>query len=380
MARPEFVISRMTPIIPIPGFSEPFSSISHLIVGTTLFTAAAPFLFYTARGSKARHFWLGLFVVSSLFLLSMSGVYHLLGPGSFAREEVLRRLDHAAIFVLIAGTFSAAHGILFTGLWRWGFITLLWLGVAAAITLKTIFFHSMSDILGLALYLAFGWLGLISGIKLWRRFGYGFIRPVLWGGVAYSLGAVAEFAGAPEIMPGVIGPHEFFHVAVLVGLACHWYFLWEIASRARHTEVKLEAVEIEALIKQGVGISELFNVQIESVARDMVSVRLPYRDICLRAGGTMSGPVMMILADTAMYALIMAVKGPELLAVTTSLTMNFLSKPEPGDLIGRARMLKLGKRLAVMEVAIHSGTDDRLVAHVTGTYSIPPPMPETVYT
>lgn len=362
----------MTPIIPIPGFSEPFSSISHLIVGTTVFGALAPFLFYHGRGRGSRHFWLGVFVVSSLFLLSMSGVYHLLGPGSFAREEVLRRLDHAAIFVLIAGTFTAAHGILFTGIWRWGFISLLWLGVATAITLKTVFFHSMSEVLGLALYLGFGWLGLISGIKLWRRFGYSFIRPVLWGGIAYSLGAIAEFARAPEWFPGYFGPHEFFHLMVLVGLACHWYFVWEIAGAARRKEIKLEADEIQTLIKQGVGISDLFNVKIETVTRDSVTVRLPYRDICLRAGGTISGPVMMVLADTAMYALIMALKGPVLLAVTTSVTLNFLSKPPPADLIGHGRVLKLGKRLVVMEVAIHSAQDNALVAHVTGTYSIPP--------
>lgn len=367
----------MTPILPIPGFAEPFSSISHLIVGTTLFGVLTPFLLYQGRGSAVRQFWLWVLCISSLFLLSMSGVYHLLGPG-FAREEVLRRLDHAAIFVLIAGTFTAAHGILFKGLWRWGFISLLWIGVATAITLKTVFFHSMSEGLGLGLYLGFGWLGLISGIKLWRRYGYGFIRPVLWGGVAYSVGAILEFLRPPQLVAGVIGPHELFHVAVLIGLGFHWFFIWKIAGEARRLDFaqalrsQLPVSQIEQLIKGAVGVTELFDFKVEQASKEAVTVRLAYNEKQLRAGGTISGPVMMMLADTAMYAQIMAAMGPELLAVTTNMTLNFLSRPPPADLLACGRLLKLGKRLAVMEVEIRSAADERLVAHVTGTYSIPP--------
>jgi hemolysin III len=368
----------MTPITPIPGFAEPFSSISHLIVGNALFGLAMPFLLYHGRGSGWRQLYLWVFCLSSLFLLSMSGVYHLLEPGTLAREEVLRRLDHAAIFVLIAGTFTAAHGILFTGLWRWGFILLLWLGVAVAITIKIVFFHSISEALGLALYLGFGWLGLLSGIKLWRRYGYGFIRPVLWGGVAYSVGAIIEFLRWPVPLPGVVGPHELFHVAVLAGLGFHWYFIWEIAGEARRIAFaqalrsQLPVGEIEQLIKGAVGVTEYFDFKVERADKTAVTVRLPYNEKQLRAGGSISGPVMMMLADTAMYAQIMAALGPELLAVTTNMTLNFLSKPPPADLLAQGRLLKLGKRLAVMEVEIRSAADDALVAHVTGTYSIPP--------
>ena len=81
---------------------------------------------------------------------------------------------------------------------------------------------------------------------------------------------------------------------------------------------------------------------------------------------------MMALADYALYAAILASIGPVELAVTTSLNINFLRKPLPGDLLGEARLIKLGKRLAVGEVQIHSVHSDDMVAHVTGTYSIPP--------
>jgi uncharacterized protein (TIGR00369 family) len=93
----------------------------------------------------------------------------------------------------------------------------------------------------------------------------------------------------------------------------------------------------------------------------------------LRPGGTVSGPVMMGLADQAMYAALLGVIGPVALAVTTSLTINFLRKPgADADVAAVATLLKLGGRLAVGEVRIFSGTSDQPVAHATVTYSIPP--------
>jgi uncharacterized protein (TIGR00369 family) len=82
---------------------------------------------------------------------------------------------------------------------------------------------------------------------------------------------------------------------------------------------------------------------------------------------------MMGMTDFAMYVAILASIGPVPLAVTTSLNINFLRKPEQRDLVAEARLIKLGKRLAVGEVEIYSDGDDEMVAHATATYSIPPP-------
>lgn len=92
----------------------------------------------------------------------------------------------------------------------------------------------------------------------------------------------------------------------------------------------------------------------------------------LRPGGTVSGPTLMTMADTGLYSAILAQIGPVALAVTTNLNINFLRKPEPGVLRAETRLLKLGKRLAVGEVSITCNNDPDPVAHVTGTYSIPP--------
>lgn len=111
---------------------------------------------------------------------------------------------------------------------------------------------------------------------------------------------------------------------------------------------------------------------IEAVAPGTARVRLKAGEQDLRPGGTISGPAMMGLCDATMYVAILAAIGPVALAVTTNLSINFLRKPEPGDLIADCKLLKLGKRLAVGEVAIHSVGEDEIVAHCVATYSIPP--------
>ena len=88
-------------------------------------------------------------------------------------------------------------------------------------------------------------------------------------------------------------------------------------------------------------------------------MRLHFDDKHLRPGGTISGPSMFSLADVALYVAVLAQVGRVRLAVTTNLNINFLRKPPPADLIGEARLLKLGKRLAVGEVAISSAGRER---------------------
>ncbi len=93
----------------------------------------------------------------------------------------------------------------------------------------------------------------------------------------------------------------------------------------------------------------------------------------LRPGGTVSGPVLMATADVALYVAILAQIGIVPLTVTTSLNINFLRKPASDrDIIGRCTLIKLGKTLAVGEVALYSEGNPDMVAHATGTYAIPP--------
>jgi uncharacterized protein (TIGR00369 family) len=111
-------------------------------------------------------------------------------------------------------------------------------------------------------------------------------------------------------------------------------------------------------------------VYLRSIERGKAEMVLPYSEHSLRPGGTIAGPFMMMLADVCMYAVVLSLLGEIKLAVTTSLNINFVRKPASTDLVAMGSIIKMGKRLAVIEVSIYSNDD--IVAHATGTYSIPP--------
>jgi channel protein (hemolysin III family) len=84
----------------------------------------------------------------------------------------------------------------------------------------------------LTLYLAMGWMGIFAGVLLGRRHGFSFIKPLLIGGIAYSIGGLLEFLQWMMMIPGVVHAHELFHVAVLMGVFWHWLFIWQFAGWA----------------------------------------------------------------------------------------------------------------------------------------------------
>ncbi len=135
----------------------------------------------------------------------------------------------------------------------------------------------------------------------------------------------------------------------------------------------LTVPELEAYLRDE--FPQVFNadsgVSIEDAWHGGARVRQAWREAHIRPGGTISGPTMMALADFAMYVAVLAAIGPVGLAVTTSLNINFLRKPGRDDLLAEAKLMKLGKRLAVGEVALTCVGSDDVVAPVTATYSIP---------
>jgi uncharacterized protein (TIGR00369 family) len=136
---------------------------------------------------------------------------------------------------------------------------------------------------------------------------------------------------------------------------------------------KMTVPELESFLRaefpQAFATSDIL---IEAADGASCRLRQRYSDQMLRPGGTISGPTLMALADFAMYVVLLSAIGPIGLAVTTTLNVNFLRKGSPGqDVLAAARLLKLGKRLAVGEVILLSGSSPDPIAHVTATYSIP---------
>jgi acyl-coenzyme A thioesterase PaaI-like protein len=112
---------------------------------------------------------------------------------------------------------------------------------------------------------------------------------------------------------------------------------------------------------------------VEEVSDRSATVSLPIGPAQLRPGDTVSGPVLMAVADVALYVAILGTIGLVPLAVTTSLTINFLRKPSSRNpIVGVCRLMKVGRILVVGEVALYSDRNEEMVAHAVGTYSIPP--------
>lgn len=110
---------------------------------------------------------------------------------------------------------------------------------------------------------------------------------------------------------------------------------------------------------------------VETVAPGAITMRFRADHRHLRPGGTISGPAQFALADIAAFVAVLAHAGPVGLAVTTNANINFLKKPPPGDLIATTRVLKLGRRLVVIDCAISGADDPAIVSHAVATYSLP---------
>lgn len=139
--------------------------------------------------------------------------------------------------------------------------------------------------------------------------------------------------------------------------------------------LQLSVAEITHLVDEHFPQAQEGNgrITVERSDDQLTVVRMAYDDRLMRPGGTISGPAMFKLADFGVYAAILSRLGEAgLQAVTTSMTMNFLSRPQPAALLACVRVLKLGRRLAVSEVYLYSEGLPDIVAHATSTYAIPP--------
>ena len=137
-------------------------------------------------------------------------------------------------------------------------------------------------------------------------------------------------------------------------------------------QLRMDAAGLQAFLAQDFGqVAEDFRVERADAAG--VALRMRVTDRHLRPGGTVSGPSIFALADVAMYLAILARIGPVALTVTTNCAIDFLRKPAAGrDLVGEARLLKLGRSLAVGDVLVFSDGLPDPVARASLTYSIPP--------
>jgi len=134
-------------------------------------------------------------------------------------------------------------------------------------------------------------------------------------------------------------------------------------------ELKLTAAQLDAIFQQHFGNNN--GLRVEEVRDGYARLRMPFHKWMLRPGNVVSGPALFTAADAAMYALVMAHLGPVVMAVTANMSLHFLTAAPAGDVVAECKLLRMGSRLAVMEVSLFTGPDKTFAAHVTGTYALP---------
>ena len=153
-------------------------------------------------------------------MFGVSALYHRLTWQPRARR-LMRRLDHTAIYLLIAGTYTPFALLALSGAWRWTVLPIVWGGALVALVFKLVWIDAPKW-LDAAIGIALGWVGIVALPQLWAQTGPVGVGLLALGGVLYTAGAVIYAARRPDPAPAVFGYHELFHLFVIAAAACQY--------------------------------------------------------------------------------------------------------------------------------------------------------------
>lgn len=200
-------------------FREPVNALTHLITAGVAVIGQAVLL-VVGWADPARIAALLVYGVSLVALFLASGIYHAAQVGPRALE-MLRKMDHAAIYLLIAGTYTPFCVIAFDGFWRWGLLAVIWSLAAIGITVK-IFIIRAPRWLNAGVYVLMGWLALAAIGEMLTALPAGALVWLMSGGIIYTLGAVVYITKSMNFWPGKFGFHEIWHIFVILGALAHF--------------------------------------------------------------------------------------------------------------------------------------------------------------
>jgi hemolysin III len=193
------------------GVFHQYAFVASVLLGVPLIVTAST---QTARFASAA------FAVSVAAMFGVSAVYHRVTWRPRPRAW-LARVDHAAIYLLIAGTYTPYALLALSGAWRVVVPAVVWSGAAAAIALKFIWVRA-PKVLAAGIGVVLGWAGVVALPELIGQLGAGATGLLLAGGVLYTSGAVVYALRRPDPAPTVFGYHELFHALVVAGVVCHY--------------------------------------------------------------------------------------------------------------------------------------------------------------
>ncbi len=206
-------------------FREPVSASSHC-AGLLLALAGTAYLWLRSRGPIAKRLSLLVFGLGLASCYAASTLYHGLRLPK-AELAAFDRIDRIGIFLLIAGTYTPLVWVLMRGRWRWGTLATVWL-VAIVASVKLAIDGPFPPIWTTGLYLAMGWGVVVCYAQLARAVSRRALRPLVAGGLFYSVGSAINLLQWPVLWPGVFGSHELFHLFVLAGSLAHYRLILKV--------------------------------------------------------------------------------------------------------------------------------------------------------
>ena len=204
---------------------DPISAISHFAGAL----AAVPGLLILLHNPNRDLAWVVssiIYGLSLFFMFLASAVYHTVRTTPKV-TEIFRKVDHSAIYLLIAGTYTPFCVNAFSGFWQWGFLSIIWGLALVGIVVKVFFLHAPRWITA-GVYVLMGWLSVFAVGEMVTSLPAVSIVWLVVGGVTYTLGAVVYITKRLDFIPGLLGFHEIWHVFVILGALAHYMAIFHL--------------------------------------------------------------------------------------------------------------------------------------------------------
>lgn len=210
-------------------FREPISALTHLIAAVFSLLGMIV-LFYFGWGDSQKMITFTIYGISLILLFSASGTYHMMN----AHDSIilkLRKMDHSAIYLLIAGTYTPICVYFFHGFWQYGMLTVIW-GLAIIGIVVKLFVINAPRWVTAGIYLVMGWLAMMGIQEILRTMPTAAILWMIIGGLFYSIGAIIYITKHLDFAPGTFGFHEVWHIFVILGAFSHFYLILRFIAMA----------------------------------------------------------------------------------------------------------------------------------------------------
>ena len=205
---------------------EPVNSLTHW-GGAGLALIGLIALLIAGRGTPVKPVYLLVYGLSLIFLFSASATYHMVRVKE-KTLEIFRKVDHSAIYFLIAGTYTPFCVNAFSGFWKWGMLSIIWSLALIGIIVKVVYIQAPRW-LNAGIYLVMGWLCLAATGQMLAMLPGWVIGWLVAGGLIYTLGAIVYITKIFNFVPGVFGFHEVWHIFVILAAAAHFVAVLGVA-------------------------------------------------------------------------------------------------------------------------------------------------------